>query len=107
MPTIEVTAINDLPVVSAIKAREVLNVRHRLTFNADRAALNLQHTYHFTQPELIELFKLRLWLSARPGVNSREAFKRYRTQPALLKLKFQQCGVDLDREIQHFTQQLP
>lgn len=106
MPTAEVTAIDDFPVLNVTKARQRLRVNSPTTFNADRAALNLQHVHHFTQPELVELFKLRLWLSARPGVNSREGFKLYRKQPALLKLKFQQWGIDLDRAIQQFTQKL-
>jgi hypothetical protein len=106
MPTVEVVAIDGMRVVDAARAKRALGIRHRLTFNRDLAALNLHHRYHFTTLELIDLFVLRRWLQARPGVNSRESFKRYRKQPALLKLKFQQWGIDLDREIQQFTENL-
>lgn len=106
MPTVEVVAIDGMRVVDAARARQALGVRHRLTFNLDRAILGLQHRYHLTELEVIDLFVLRRWLQARPGVNSRESFKRYRKQPALLKLKFQQWGINLDLEIQQFTENL-
>lgn len=106
MLTISVLEINGTPVVNGVRAREILKVRHRLTFNSDRAVFGLQSIDHFTQADLVNLFTLRLWLQARPGVNSRENFKRFHRQPALLRLKFQQWGIDLEERIQQFRESL-
>lgn len=106
MPTVEVTAINGCPVLNVTQARQCLGIQSPTTFNADREVFNLQQVHHFTQADLVQLFTLRLWLQARPGVNSRESFKRFYRQPALLNLKFQQWGIHLDERIQHFKESL-
>lgn len=101
----EVKSIDDIPVLSVVNARKCLGVNSRTTFNRDRKAIGL-HRSHFTDAELVELFTLRLWLSARPGINSREAFKRYRQSPALLNVMFHKWGINLDHRIQEFLERL-
>lgn len=87
------------------EARAILGVRSRATWAKCLACLNWSGRRGFTRLDLIELFKLRLFLKLGNGnpTYSYDAYRRYRTQPALLMVAFKQLGVDLDREVQKFT----
>lgn len=90
---------NGKKTLSGAAVRKLLGVATRDTFNLDREALKMQGKTNFSEDDVIEMLKLRLFIAARPGINSRSDFSLYQGQPALLSLKFREWGVDLDGHI--------
>lgn len=90
------------------EARRVLQVRSPTTWARCLNCLDISGQRGFAMADLTELFKLRLFL--RFGFGNSEfgyaAYRRYRTQPALLRLIFRQWKIDLDREIERFQSHL-
>lgn len=80
-------------------ARQKLGIKTRKTFNDHLKALGLEKKRLLSVQDLTEILKLQVYLSACPGVNSRESYLVKRKFPKVLEAELRLAGIDLNHAI--------
>jgi len=93
---------------SSKQAKQILGIRSQTTWRKILRFLGIPRRRLFSEDDLIEAFKLRLFTQALKGGKScsYRAYSKYSKQPALLKVVFKELGIDLDRELTIFKSKL-
>lgn len=99
---VEVVWATGMKTFSKKAARQALGIKTRTTFNEDLKALGLWGKARLTLQDLTEIFKLKVYLSARPGVNSRVSYAKKRRFPLVLESEMRLCGVNFNQSVENF-----
>lgn len=99
---VEVVWATGMKTFSKKAARQALGIKTRTTFNEDLKALGLWGKARLTIQDLTEIFKLKVYLSARPGVNSRASYTKKQKFPMVLESEMRLYGININQVVGDF-----